>query len=85
MLGLLRKLLLPLFVQKSSRDRVASGRARGRGAPVSREQLIKDALMVRKQKEHIWEDLSDEERARMLEQLGDGMAAQIEQMKGGSD
>ena len=90
MMGLLRKLFLLLFVEKRCREKAEAAMSRRRGnkaggAPVSREQLIRQALKMCQKKEHLWDDMSEEERAKVLEQLGNGMAAQIEQMKGASD
>ncbi len=88
MISLLRWLFLLLFVEKRSRKKAEAvmldRRSGAAGAAVSREQLIQQALEMRQKKEHLWEDLSEEERAELLEQLGDGMEAQIEQIKGAS-
>jgi len=66
------------------RKAAASSAAEGHfGQPPSedREALIMQALNVRADKEHLWNELSEEEREKLLEQLGDGTKAMIQQMK----
>ena len=95
MLSLLRKLFLWIFVDKRARARaeavlesrqrrVPRGRSGAAAADGDREQLIKNALKLRQEKEHLWNNLPEEERERLVEQLGEGMVAQIEDIKGTS-
>lgn len=92
MLSLLRKLFLWIFVDKRARakaeavleSRQRRGRPGAAAAGGDREQLIKNALKLRQEKEHLWNDLPEEEREKLMEQLGEGMAAQIEDIKGTS-
>ena len=95
MLSLLRKLFLWIFVDKRARARaeaVLASRQRrvprgrpGAAAPDGdRDQLIKNALKLRQEKEHLWNNLPGEEREKLMEQLGEGVAARIEEIKGTS-
>ncbi len=90
MAKILRNLLLAIFVSKKNRaaanaalDRAGSVRRHGRTA-VDRSDLIKQALATRQQKEHLWNELSEEEREELMGSLGDGMRDQIAAMQTGA-
>lgn len=90
MAKILRNLLLTIFVSKKNRaaantalDRRRDLRQQGQPA-VDRADLIKQALATRQQKEHLWNELSEEEREELMGSLGDGMRDQIAAMQTGA-
>ncbi|MHA1565175.1 MAG: hypothetical protein ACTSX7_07675 [Alphaproteobacteria bacterium] len=90
MAKILRNLMLALFVSKKNRatagaalDRRSNVRAHGRAA-VDRSDIIKQALATRQQKEHLWTELSEEQREELMGSLGDGMRDKIAAMQTGA-
>ena len=90
MAKILRNLMLAIFVSKKHRaaagtalDRRRDVRRHGRTA-VDRSDLIKQALATRQQKEHLWNELSEEQREELMGSLGDGMQDQIAAMQAGA-
>ena len=75
MAKILRRLMLALFAGKQNRP------AKKAAAGTDRAHLIRQALATRREKEHLWDELSDREKEELMASLGDGLSSKIAAMQ----
>ncbi len=90
MAGILRQLMLAIFVSKADRPAAAAALDRraaktkakvAAAAPADRAELVKQALATRRQKEHLWNELSAEQKEELMGSLDRGMRGKIAAMQ----
>jgi len=73
MAKILHRLMLAIFAGKQNRPAAKAG--------TDRSHLIRQALATRREKEHLWDELSDREKEELMASLGDGLSSKIAAMQ----
>lgn len=89
MAKIFRNVMLALFVSKKNRAAaVAALDKRGAKRPgtklaatADRSHIIQQALAARREKEHLWNELCDEQKEELMGSLGEGLRTTISAMQ----